>query len=104
MTIRAHSTEDSKHELEFEMFSNSGVIRRHKFHYADCEIMNADFDDEAASYLKSEPKIFTQLLVRTFFISILYAGMSFSIALITSYYTILSYPPFSSPASFPSES
>ena len=63
MTIRAHSTEDSKHELEFELISSSGVVRRHKFHYADCEIMNADFDDEAASYLKSDPKIFTQLLV-----------------------------------------
>ena len=64
MTIRAHSTEDSKHELEFELFSNSGVVRRHKFHYADCEIMNADFDDETASYLKADPKVFTQLLVR----------------------------------------
>lgn len=62
VTIRAQSSVNAGHELVFEMAVSSGFTRRHKFYYGDCEIMSAIFDEEVASHLRCEPKVFTQLL------------------------------------------
>ena len=62
ITIRAQYSEEASYELVFEMALASNITRSHRFHYADCEILSAIFDETSASYLRCEPKVFTQLL------------------------------------------
>lgn len=50
------------HELVFEMTVANGTTRTHRFHYSDCEIMSAIFDQQSASHIRCEPKVFTKLL------------------------------------------
>ena len=62
LNIRAETSEGVTHELVFEMLLNSGMRKIHKFNYSDCEIISAIFDESSASIIRSEPKLFTQLL------------------------------------------
>ena len=62
MTVRAHTTRDRGHELAFELAGQGGVVRTHRFHYADCDVMNALFDADAASYLSCRPAFFADVL------------------------------------------
>lgn len=60
--IKAQHSDRAGHELVFEIAVSSNITRTHRFHYSDCEIMSAIFDDSNASYLKCEPKVFIKLL------------------------------------------
>ena len=62
ITIRAQYSAKAGYELVFEMALASNIIRSHRYHYADCEILSAIFDEAIASHLRCEPKVFTQLL------------------------------------------
>lgn len=62
MIIRAQYSAKFEHELVFEMVGTSGITRTHRFNYSDCEIMSAIFDEQSASHIRCEPKVFTQLL------------------------------------------
>ena len=62
ITVRAQYSAIAGHELVFEMAVASSITRTHRFHYSDCEILSAIFDEQCASHLKCEPKVFTQLL------------------------------------------
>ena len=50
------------HELVFELTVANCITRTHRFHYSDCEIMSAIFDQQSASHIRCEPKVFTKLL------------------------------------------
>lgn len=60
MSIRSVVT-GSEHELIFEVRVTNGMIRTHKFSYQDSDMINALFDEDSASFLQSEPKVFIQL-------------------------------------------
>ena len=62
ITIRAEYSAKASYELVFEMALASSITRSHRFHYADCEILSAIFDETIASNLRCDPKVFTQLL------------------------------------------
>lgn len=50
------------HEIIIQMQTLSGIIRKHRFKYLDCDVMNAIFDDSECSLLTAKPKVFTQLV------------------------------------------
>lgn len=49
------------HLLTFQFTMQSGLVRSHHFHYMDCEILNAVFDESDCSYIKVRPKVLSQL-------------------------------------------
>lgn len=53
---------DSEHELVFEMSMASSLKRTYRFLYSDCDIISVAFDDESASQIKADPKVFIKLL------------------------------------------
>ena len=62
LCIKAERLNDA-FELVLEMTtSNTGVVRTHRFKYSDCDVLNAVFEDAGASSLKSQYKVFSQLL------------------------------------------
>ena len=62
ITIHAWYSAKASYEHVFEMALASSITRSHRFHYADCEILSAIFDETIASNLRCDPKVFTQLL------------------------------------------
>lgn len=62
ITIRAQYSAKRGHELVFEMAVSSGITRTHLFNYSDCDIMSAIFNEQSASHIRCEPKVFTKLL------------------------------------------
>lgn len=60
--ICAQYSSKNGHELIFELTVGNCITRTHRFHYSDCEIMSAIFDQQSASHIRCEPKVFTKLL------------------------------------------
>lgn len=53
---------EGEYEVIFVLAISHGIKRTHRIGYCDCEVMTALFDDDNASCLRSEPRVFTQLL------------------------------------------
>jgi len=62
LKISAIQTGSTEHNLVFRLFHSNGVHRIHRLQYRDCEIVHAQYEEEGASILKSEPSVFVQLL------------------------------------------
>ena len=62
LTITVQTSNGNRHELIFEMLCTTGVVRKHKFGYSDCDLMTAVFDEEIASHLRCAPKVFGSML------------------------------------------
>lgn len=52
----------AEHELSFQMSLANGITRTSRFRYADCEVLNALFDEDECSSLRAKPKVFSQIL------------------------------------------
>jgi hypothetical protein len=55
------SIESGEHGLTFQFLYINGIKRSHRFVIQESGIVRALFDEESASYLQSEPKVFMQL-------------------------------------------
>lgn len=61
INISAVQTGNVEHHLIFHLFQSNGIRRVHRLQYRDCEIVHAQYEEEGASFLSSEPKVFAQL-------------------------------------------
>eukprot|EP01031_Cornospumella_fuschlensis_P036909 gene36909-44778_t len=59
--IISGDVDGADHLLTFQFTMQSGLVRSHRFHYMDCEILNAVFDESKCSYIKVRPKVLSQL-------------------------------------------
>ena len=62
-TVRLHSVRDgSDHFLVFQLLLTYKISKTYRFHYQDCEIVNAVFDEDEAHIIQAVPKLFSSLL------------------------------------------